>query len=47
MNVDVDRVNHAVFDLTFEVRDIIQLSRVLDRLENISNVMEAVRVRPG
>ncbi len=47
VNVDVDRVNQAVFDLTFEVRDIIQLSRVLDRLENISNVMEAVRVKPG
>jgi GTP pyrophosphokinase len=47
VNVNVDQINHAVFDLTFEVRDIIQLSRVLDRLENISNVMEAVRVKPG
>jgi hypothetical protein len=29
------------------VRDIGQLSRVLDRLENLPNVMEAQRVRPG
>jgi GTP diphosphokinase / guanosine-3',5'-bis(diphosphate) 3'-diphosphatase len=47
INVDVDRVNNAVFDLILEVRDIVQLSRILDRLENISNVMEAKRVRPG
>ncbi len=39
--------NLAVFDLVIEVRDIIQLSRVLDRLENLANVMEARRVRPG
>jgi GTP pyrophosphokinase len=39
--------NLAVFDLTLEVRDILQLSRVLDRLENLPNVMEAQRVRPG
>jgi GTP pyrophosphokinase len=39
--------NLAVFDLTLEVRDIMQLSRVLDRLENLPNVMEAQRVRPG
>jgi GTP pyrophosphokinase len=47
INVDVDRVNNAVFDLILEVRDIVQLSRILDRLENIPNVMEAKRVRPG
>jgi hypothetical protein len=29
------------------VRDISQLSRLLDRLENLPNVMEARRVRPG
>jgi GTP pyrophosphokinase len=46
-NVDVDRVNQAVFDLTLEVKDINQLSRILDRLENIANVLEAVRVKPG
>jgi GTP pyrophosphokinase len=44
--VDTHR-NLAVFDLILEVRDIEQLSRVLDRLENLPNVMEAQRVRPG
>jgi guanosine-3',5'-bis(diphosphate) 3'-pyrophosphohydrolase len=39
--------NMAVFDLVLEVRDISQLSRLLDRLENLPNVMEARRVRPG
>jgi (p)ppGpp synthase/HD superfamily hydrolase len=39
--------NLAVFDLILEVRDIVQLSRVLDRLENLDNVLEAQRVRPG
>ncbi len=46
VNVDVAK-NLAVFDLTLEVRDIAELSRVLDRLENLPNVMEAQRVRPG
>ena len=39
--------NLAVFDLVIEVKDIAQLSRVLDRLENLPNVLEAHRVRPG
>jgi len=39
--------NLAVFDLTLEVRDIAELSRLLDRLENLPNVTEAIRVRPG
>jgi guanosine-3',5'-bis(diphosphate) 3'-pyrophosphohydrolase len=39
--------NMAVFDLVLEVRDIVHLSRVLDRLENLTNVIEARRVRPG
>jgi len=39
--------NLAVFDLILEVRDILQLSRVLDRLENLPNVLEAQRVDPG
>jgi GTP pyrophosphokinase len=39
--------NLAIFDLVLEVRDITQLSRILDRLENLPNVMEARRVRPG
>lgn len=46
VKVDVNR-NLAVFDLILEVRDISQLSRVLDRLENLPNVTEAHRVRPG
>lgn len=46
VKVDVNR-NLAVFDLVLEVRDIVQLSRVLDRLENLPNVVEAQRVRPG
>lgn len=39
--------NMAVFELVLEVRDILQLSRILDRLENLPNVMEARRMRPG
>jgi GTP pyrophosphokinase len=39
--------NMAIFDLVLEVRDILQLSRLLDRLENLPNVMEARRVQPG
>jgi GTP pyrophosphokinase len=46
VKVETNR-NMAIFDLVLEVRDIIQLSRVLDRLENLPNVMEARRVRPG
>lgn len=39
--------NLAVFDLVLEVRDIVQLSRILNRLENLPNVMEAKRENPG
>ncbi len=39
--------NQAVFDLVLEVKDIVQLSRILSRLENLPNVMEARRVQPG
>lgn len=46
VKVDVNR-NLAIFELVLEVRDIVQLSRVLDRLENLSNVLEAQRVRAG
>ncbi len=46
VNVGVSK-NFAIFDLTLEVRDIAELSRVLDRLENLPNVLEAKRVRPG
>ena len=46
INVDVNR-NLAILDLTLEVPDIAKLSRVLDRLENLPNVTEAIRIRPG
>ena len=46
VNVETTR-NLAVFDLTLEVHDIAELSRVLDRLENLPNVTEAQRVNPG
>lgn len=47
INVDVNKKNLAVFDLVMEVRDLAQLSKILDRLENLPNVLEAQRVRPG
>ncbi len=39
--------NHADLRLVIEVRDIAQLSRILARLENLPNVLEAVRVKGG
>ena len=39
--------NLAWVDLVMEVRDLAQLSRILDRLENLPNVTEVVRVRGG
>jgi len=47
VNVDVNKKNLAVFDMILEVRDLAQLSKILDRLENLANVLEAQRVRPG
>lgn len=47
VHVDVNKNNMAVFDLILEVSNVNQLSRVLDRLESLSNVFEACRVRPG
>lgn len=47
VRVDVNRGNMAVFDLIIEVRDVKQLSRILDRLEGLDNVFAAQRVRPG
>jgi guanosine-3',5'-bis(diphosphate) 3'-pyrophosphohydrolase len=48
LNVDV-KVNHnlALINLTLEIGDIAQLSRVLTRIENLPNIMEAHRTRPG
>ncbi len=39
--------NLASINLIFEVNDIIQLSRMLTRIENLPNVVEAKRFRPG
>jgi guanosine-3',5'-bis(diphosphate) 3'-pyrophosphohydrolase len=46
VSVDINN-NLAIFDMVLEVRDLAQLSKVLDRLENLANVLEAHRVRPG
>jgi GTP pyrophosphokinase len=46
VQVDVLK-NQATFDLTLEVGNISQLSRVLTVLENLPNVMEARRIKPG
>ena len=46
VKVETNR-NMAIFELVLEVRDILQLSRILDRLENLPNVMEARRAQPG
>lgn len=42
-------VNRSIADLrlTVEVRDLTQLSRILTRIENLPNVMEASRAKPG
>lgn len=41
------RKNRADLRLVIEVKDIAQLSRILTRLENLPNVLEAVRVKGG
>ena len=46
VSVDINN-NLAIFDMVLEVRDLAQLSKVLDRLENLANVLEAHRVKPG
>jgi len=51
VNVRVDHDNvqadTAAINLTVEVRDIAQLSRVLARMESLANVLDAQRVRGG
>lgn len=37
----------AIFDLIMGIRDVSQLSRILNRLEALPNVLEARRMRPG
>jgi GTP pyrophosphokinase len=41
--------NRTVADikLVIEIRDLAQLSRVLTRIENLPNVLEALRTKPG
>ncbi|HWQ05531.1 MAG TPA: bifunctional (p)ppGpp synthetase/guanosine-3',5'-bis(diphosphate) 3'-pyrophosphohydrolase [Longilinea sp.] len=39
--------NHATITLVIEIGDITQLSRTLTRIENLPNVMEAHRLKPG
>lgn len=39
--------NFAYIFITVEVGDIAQLSRVLTRIENLPNVMQAQRIKPG
>ena len=39
--------NLASLQLVIEIADIAQLSRILSRIENLPNVMEAHRVNPG
>jgi GTP pyrophosphokinase len=46
VSVDVQG-NLASFDLVLDVHDVAQLSRVLAKLESLTNVMDARRVRPG
>ena len=48
LNITVS-VNKSLADLRLivEIRDINQLSRILTRIENVPNVLEAVRTNPG
>ena len=46
INVSVNRTL-AVINLVVEVKNLSQLSRVLTRIENLPNVLEAHRVKPG
>ena len=43
------KVNHnlATINLILEIGDIAQLSKVLTRIENLPNIMESHRIRPG
>lgn len=45
-NVNVSH-NMAYMNLVLEVRDLAQLSRVLTRIENLPNVLEVQRIKPG
>jgi GTP pyrophosphokinase len=45
--VNVNHRSVAVLKLIIEVKDLSQLSRVLNRIENLPNVMEAHRTNAG
>jgi GTP pyrophosphokinase len=47
VNVSVNGTNRALFNLTLEVKDVGELSRILTKLENLPNVLEAHRVNSG
>jgi GTP diphosphokinase / guanosine-3',5'-bis(diphosphate) 3'-diphosphatase len=47
INHDSIRADIAIIRMVVEVRDLMQLSRLLNRIENLSNVLEAQRVRAG
>jgi GTP pyrophosphokinase len=46
INVNVNRTL-AVINLVVEVKNLSQLSRILTRIENLPNVLEAHRIKPG
>jgi GTP pyrophosphokinase len=46
INVSVNRTL-AVLNLVVEVKNLSQLSRILTRIENLPNVLEAHRIKPG
>jgi GTP pyrophosphokinase len=46
VDVNVQR-NVAIFDLVLEIKNVKELSRVLNRISSIPNVFEALRLRPG
>ena len=39
--------NIVTINMTLEVRDIAQLSMILTRIENLPNVLDAHRLKPG
>jgi len=47
VRVDINRENMAVFSLILEVRNVGHLSRVLSRVEHLTNVVDAHRMRSG
>ena len=46
INLKVNQ-NLAAFNLILEIGDIAQLSRILTKIENLPNVLEARRQKPG